>query len=48
MIAANKSLNVHSFDAAHAFANPSSSRYKEEAAQSANALSLAYLKKKFK
>ncbi len=47
MIAAEKSITIHSFDAAHAFANPSSPRYKEEAAQSANALTLEYLKKKF-
>jgi len=47
MIAAEKSIVVHSFDAAHAFANPSSSRYKEEEAQAANALALEYLKKKF-
>jgi carboxymethylenebutenolidase len=44
---ANKALIVHSFDADHAFANPSSPRYEEKAAQSAYKITLAYLKKKF-
>lgn len=46
MIAAEKSITIHSFDAAHAFANPSSPRYKEEAAQTANNLVLTYLQKR--
>ena len=44
--ATNKSLEVHSFDADHAFANPSSPRYNEEAAQKANAIALAFLKER--
>lgn len=47
MIAAEKSINVHSYDAQHAFANPSSPRYHEASAQSANAIVLNYLKNKF-
>jgi carboxymethylenebutenolidase len=47
MVSAEKSVTVHSFDAAHAFANPSSPRYKEAAAQTANMLALDYLKRKF-
>ena len=42
---AGKEVGVHIFEADHAFANPSSPRYVEEAAQQANALSLAFLKK---
>ncbi len=41
---ANKDLEVHSFDADHAFANPSSPRYVEEAAKKANALALSFLR----
>ena len=48
MIAAKKSINVHSYDAQHAFANPSSPRYHEASAQSANAIALQYLKNKYK
>ncbi len=44
---AGKKLTVHSFDANHAFANPSSDSYNGEAAQEANKISLAYLKEKF-
>ncbi len=44
---AGKSVTVHSFEANHGFANPSSQRYNEEAAQEANQLSLDYLKQKF-
>jgi len=47
MKAAEKTVTVHSFDAQHAFANPSSPRYNQSAAQEANRISLAYLKKKF-
>ncbi|MEO0896129.1 MAG: dienelactone hydrolase family protein [Bacteroidota bacterium] len=48
MKAAGKKLDAHSFDADHAFANPSSARYDKEAATKANALAYAYLKGKFK
>lgn len=44
---AGKKLEVHSFDADHAFANPSSPRYKEKPAQSAFEITLDYLKKKY-
>lgn len=44
--ATGKNLKVHSFDADHAFANPSSERYNEAAAQEANGLALAFLKEK--
>jgi len=47
MAAVGKKLTVHSFDADHAFANPSSERYNSESATKANALSLAFLKEKF-
>ena len=33
-----KNVDIHQFDAAHAFANPTSEAYKEEAAQNANML----------
>ena len=46
--ATGKQLDVHWFDADHAFANPSSPRYNEAAAQEANGLSLAFLKEKLK
>lgn len=45
---AGKQLTVRSFNAAHAFANPSNPKYDAKAAGEANALALAYLKKKFK
>lgn len=45
---AKKELIVHSFDADHAFANPSSPRYVEDAAQSAYKITLEYLKSKYK
>lgn len=41
-----KKVEIHIFDADHAFANPSSPRYVEEAAQKANELALAFLKEK--
>jgi len=44
--ATGKKLDVHWFEAAHAFANPSSPRYNEAAAQEANGLALAFLKEK--
>lgn len=43
--ATKKDLTVHSFDADHAFANPSSKRYVEEAATEANQLAVDFLKK---
>ena len=39
-----KKVTVHQFDAAHAFANPSSERYDKESATKANALVLDFLK----
>ena len=45
---ANKSLKVYSYDADHAFANPSSPRYAEEAAQEAYVVTMDYLKSKYK
>jgi carboxymethylenebutenolidase len=48
MNAANVGLQVHSYDADHAFANPSSPRYDEAAAQEAYGITLAYLVEKFK
>lgn len=42
--ATGKSMEVHWFDADHAFANPSSPRYQEEAAQKANSIVLSFLK----
>ena len=44
----NKSLKVYSYDADHAFANPSSPRYAEEAAQEAYVVTMDYLKSKYK
>lgn len=43
---ASKKVSIHQFDADHAFANPSSPRYDEAAAQQANALALKFLKEK--
>ena len=43
---AGKSVEIHQFDANHAFANPSSQAYVEKAAQEANALALAFLKER--
>jgi len=43
--ATKKDLTVHSFDADHAFANPSSKKYVEEAATEANKLAVEFLKK---
>lgn len=42
--ATGKNFVSHQFDAEHAFANPSSPRYKEDAAQKANKLALDFLK----
>ena len=43
--ATGKNLETHWYDAAHAFANPSSARYNQQAAQEANKLALACLRK---
>jgi carboxymethylenebutenolidase len=42
--ATGKDIETHWFEADHAFANPSSPRYNEEAAQKANTLALNFLK----
>ncbi|MCC6725004.1 MAG: dienelactone hydrolase family protein [Saprospiraceae bacterium] len=44
--ATNKRVESHWFEADHAFANPTSPRYNEAAAQEANKLALAFLRKK--
>ena len=46
MAAAGKTLAVHAYDADHAFANPSSPRYNEQAAREAREVVKAYLKDK--
>jgi len=46
MKATGKKLISHSFDADHAFANPSSPRYQEESATAANKIVLEYLKER--
>jgi carboxymethylenebutenolidase len=48
MKTAGREVEVLAFDADHAFANPSSEKYVEEAAQKANAATLAYLRKRLK
>lgn len=48
VIESGKQMNIHSFDADHAFANPSSPRYVEAAAQEANGLALVFLKERLK
>ncbi len=47
MTAAGKKVKVKSFDAEHAFANPSNPKYDKAATAEAFALSLAYLKERF-
>lgn len=42
--ATGKSIEIHQFEADHAFANPSNPAYNESVAQEANALALAFLK----
>ena len=44
--ATGKNFTFKQFDADHAFANPSSPRYEEKAAQEANAMALDFLKKR--
>lgn len=46
--ATGKNFEYEIYDADHAFANPSSPRYVEEAAQKANAKVLAFLREKLK
>ncbi len=46
MKAIGKPVKTKQFDAEHAFANPSSPRYHEAAAQEANAMALSFLKEK--
>ncbi len=46
MKAAGKNLTVHRYDADHAFANPSSPRYNDQAAKDARAVVKAYLQSK--
>ena len=48
MKATGKTVTIKQFDAEHAFANPSSPRYEEKAAQEANAMALKFLKEKLK
>ncbi len=43
---AGKDLQIHNFDAGHAFANPSNPKFDEEAAKKANQLALDFLKKR--
>ena len=48
MSAAGKSLTVESYDADHAFANPSNPKYKKDDAAKAHEHALAYLRGRFK
>jgi carboxymethylenebutenolidase len=48
MKAAGKGLNVHSYDAEHAFANPSNPNFDEEASRNAYSHTLNYFMNKFK
>jgi carboxymethylenebutenolidase len=45
--ATGKKVEIHSYDADHAFANPSNPKFDAVAAKEANGLALAFLKKKF-
>ena len=44
--ATGENVEIHQYDAAHAFANPSNPKYDKEAADEANALALAFLKER--
>lgn len=44
--ATGKSAEIHQFDAAHAFANPSNPKYDEAAAKEANAMALNFLRER--
>lgn len=48
MEAAGKKLEVHNYDAVHAFANPSNPKYDKTCAEDAHAKALIYLKEHFK
>lgn len=48
MKTANKTLTYKIFEAAHAFANPSNTKFDEKAANEANAMAVKFLKEKFK
>lgn len=48
MAAAGKKVTIESYDADHAFANPSNPKFNQEYAAKAHAKSLAYLRSKFK
>ncbi|MBO0356539.1 dienelactone hydrolase family protein [Hymenobacter sp. BT186] len=48
MAAAKKKVTIKSYDADHAFANPSNPKYNKAFGDDAHALSVAYLKKNFK
>jgi carboxymethylenebutenolidase len=48
MAAAKKKVTIKSYDADHAFANPSNPKYSKTFGDDAHALSVAYLKKNFK
>jgi len=45
--ATGKNIEIHQFDANHAFANPSSEAYNDVVAQEANALALKFLSERF-
>lgn len=48
MAAANKKVTIKSYDADHAFANPSNPKYNKAFGDDAHALSVTYFKKNFK
>jgi len=48
MAAADKKVTVYSYDADHAFANPSNPKFKQDDAAKAHGQALAYLRDKFK
>ncbi|AIZ63671.1 dienelactone hydrolase [Hymenobacter sp. DG25B] len=48
METAKKKVTIKNYNADHAFANPSNPKYSQEYAEDAHALTVAYLKKKFK
>jgi carboxymethylenebutenolidase len=48
MAAAGKKVTVYSYDADHAFANPSNPKFKQDDAAKAHSQALAYLRDKFK
>jgi carboxymethylenebutenolidase len=48
MLKAGKRISVHSYDANHAFANPSNPKYNKQFAEDAHQKALVYLKDKFR